>query len=71
MYEKEREREDIQLEKEISDRIERERERTSECVLMIIMFDNTDWSGKKNHLIDHYYLSLMFSCFKMNVESFS
>ncbi len=42
MYEKEREREDIQLEKEISDRIERERERTSECVLMIIMFDNTD-----------------------------
>lgn len=39
-------REDIQLEKEISDRIEREskqaRERTSECVLMIIEFDNTD-----------------------------
>jgi len=41
LYHRENEREDIQLEKEISDRIERERERTSECVLMIIEFDNS------------------------------
>jgi hypothetical protein len=55
------------LEKEISDRTEKAREKAS--VLMIIEFDNNmfiqvtiliDQEEKAKHLIDHYDLSLMF-----------